>query len=182
MQLSQWSFLDVLFIIILLVSIIFALMKGLARELISLAALIGGFILAVLYYYIPAGMFKEFSKTEAIANLIGFVIIFFGCILIGAIVSFFVNRFIKAAALKWFDRLLGGVFGLLRGWAIASMLVVALIAFPIRDDFMARSVLAPYLLAGARIAVYCVPQKLKDQFNEQYLKALHTWSQTRSAK
>jgi membrane protein required for colicin V production len=181
MHLSQWSFLDGLFIIIFLVSIVFALMKGLAREIISLAALIGGFILAVFFYQIPAGIFKDLSKTDTIANLIGFIIIFFGCILIGAIASFLINRFIKAASLKWIDRLLGGIFGLLRGWAVASILVVALIAFPIRDDFLARSTLAPYLLAGAKIAVYCVPQKLKDQFNEQYMKVVQAWEKNRSS-
>jgi len=180
MTLSQWSFLDLLFIVIFVVSIAFALLKGLARELISLAALIGGFILAVFFYNIPAALFKEFSKTESIANLLGFIIIFFGCILVGAVASFLVNRLIKAASLKWADRLLGGVFGLLRGWAIASILVVALIAFPVRDDFMAKSVMAPYLLTGARIAVYCVPQKLKDQFNEQYMKVVQAWKQNRS--
>jgi len=180
MPLSQWSFLDGFFIIIFLVSIVFAVMKGLAREIISLVSLIGGFILAMFFYSIPAGMFKEFSKTDAIANLIGFIIIFFGCILIGAIAAFLFNRFLKAASLKWIDRLLGGIFGLLRGWAIASILVVALIAFPIRDDFLARSALAPYLLTGAKIAVYCVPQKLKDQFNEQYMKVIKAWKQNRS--
>lgn len=182
MLLSQWSYLDFLFIVIFLVSIVFALLKGLAREIISLTALIGGFILAVFFYHVPAGLFKDFSKTEALSNLIGFVIIFFGCILIGAVTAFLVNRLIKAASLKWADRLLGGIFGLIRGWAIASILVVALIAFPIRDDFLARSAIAPYLLAGARIAVYCVPQKLKDQFNEQYMKVVQAWNQKWSSE
>ena len=182
MLLSQWSFLDFLFILIFLVSIFFALLKGLAREIISLAALIGGFILAVFFYHVPAGLFKDFSKTDAIANLIGFVTIFFGCILIGAVAAFIVNRLIKAASLKWADRLLGGIFGLIRGWVIASILIVALIAFPIQDNFLARSAMAPYLLAGARIAVYCVPQKLKDQFNEQYMKVVQAWNQKWSSE
>lgn len=180
MHLSQWSFLDAVFGVIFLVSITFALLKGLAREIISLAALVGGFLLAVFFYHVPAGMFKEFSKNDTIANLLGFAVIFFGCILIGAIAAFLANRFIKAASLKWVDRLLGGIFGLLRGWAIASILVVAMIAFPVRDNFLARSVLAPYLLTGAKIAVYCVPQKLKDEFNEHYIKVVDAWKQNRS--
>jgi len=180
MHLTDWSFLDVIFAIIFLVSIIFALLKGLVREIISLAALIGGFLLAVFFYHIPANMFKELSKTDTIANLLGFSVIFFGCILIGAVASYLVNRFIKAASLKWMDRLLGGIFGLLRGWAIASILVVALIAFPIRDDFLSRSVLAPYLLAGAKIVIYCVPQQMKDQFNEHYSKVVNAWKKNRS--
>ena len=181
MQITQWTFVDFLFAGIVLVSIGFALMKGLVREIISLVALIGGFILAVLYYPILGGRLAEFCRTDAVANFAGFLIIFTGCILIGIIAAFLVNRFVKAASLKWIDRLLGGVFGLLRGWAIASILVLALIAFPIRENIMARSVLAPYLLAGARAAVLLVPQNLKDQFDEQYRKVLQAWNQSRSA-
>ena len=180
MQLNQVSFLDIVFIVIFLISMVFALLKGLAREIISLASLFGGFLLAVFFYGVPASMFKQFAKTDAIANLLGFFVIFFGCILIGAIAAFIVNRIIKAASLKWLDRLMGGVFGLLRGWAIVSILVAALVAFPIRDDFLSRSVLAPYLLAGARIAIFCVPQKMKDQFNEHYGKVVDAWKKNRS--
>ncbi len=179
---SDWTFLDYIFAGIILISTIFALMKGLVREIISLVALIAGFILAALYYQVPAAWLADFSRTEAVANLLGYVIIFVGCILIGAIAAFLVNRFVKAASLKWIDRLLGGIFGFLRGWAISSVLVLALIAFPIRENMMSRSVLAPFLLAGARAAVLIVPQGLKDKFNEQYKKVLHSWNQTRSAE
>ena len=155
---------------------------GLVREITSLVALIGGFILAVFYYSVPASWLSEISRNESVANLLGFMIIFLGCILVGAIISFIVNRFMKAVSIKWVDRLLGGVFGLLRGWAICSIMVVALIAFPLRENMMATSVLAPYLLAGARAAVHLVPQSLKDKFDEQYKKVLQTWNERRSGK
>ena len=180
MHFNQWTFLDFLCAGIILISTGFALFKGLVREIISLVALIGGFIFAVLYYRVPAARLAEFSRTEAIANLLGFMVIFIGCILIGIIAAFLVNRFVKAASLKWIDRVLGGIFGFLRGWAIASILVLAIIAFPIRENIMAKSVLAPFLLAGARAAVFLVPQALKDQFNEHYRKVLDAWNQSRS--
>ena len=181
MHMSQWTFLDCLFAVIILISIVLALRKGLARETISLVALIGGFTLAVIYYPDAGRRLAEFSRNESIANCLGFLIIFIGCLLLGAIVSFVINRFLKAVSLQWVDRVLGGIFGLLRGWAISSIIVVALVAFPIRENLMARSFLAPYLLAGARTAVFLVPQSLKDRFNEQYKKVLQGWTQNRSA-
>jgi membrane protein required for colicin V production len=181
MHLNQWTFVDFLFAGIVLVSIGFALMKGLVREIISIVFLIGGFILAVIYYPAVGSKLADFCRTESVACFAGFLIIFLGCLLIGAIAAFTVNRFVKAASLKWVDRLLGGVFGLLRGWAIASILVLALIAFPIRENSISRSVLAPYLLAGARAAILLVPQHLKDKFDEEYKKVLHSWNQNRSA-
>ncbi len=181
MHFSQWTFLDYLFALIILVSVGFAVMKGLVREIVSLVALIAGFVLAAIYYPAPARHLVEFCRTEAVADLLGFVIIFVGCIILGAIIAFVVNRFLKAASIKWVDRVLGGVFGLLRGWAVCSILVIGLIAFPIRDKMMAQSSLAPYILAGARAAVHLVPQGLKNKFDEQYKKVVQTWSESRSA-
>jgi membrane protein required for colicin V production len=182
MQFNQWTLLDLFFAVIVLVSTVFALLKGLAREIISLVALIGGFILAVLFYTIPARWLAEFSRTESVAHLLGFLIIFFGCILLGIIAACIANRLVKAASLKGIDRILGGIFGFLRGWAISSIIVIALIAFPVRKNMMAGSFLAPFLFSGARTVVLLVPQDLKDQFNKQYKKALHVWNQSRSTE
>jgi membrane protein required for colicin V production len=182
MHFGQWSLLDYLFAIIVLVSMIGALRKGLIREIVSLVALIGGFILAVWYYQVPAAWMAELARTETIANLLGFLIIFIGCILLGIIASFIINRFVKAASLKWIDRLLGAIFGFLRGWAVSSILVLALVAFPLRENMIAQSSLAPFLLAGARAAVLLVPQNLKDKFYEQYRKILQTWNENRDKK
>ncbi|MBZ5498447.1 MAG: CvpA family protein [Acidobacteriia bacterium] len=181
MHWNQWTLMDVVFIAIILVSTGFAVRKGLAREVISLVALFGGFILAACYYPAVARWFLDVTRTEAIANLIGFLAIFLASLLIGAVAAFLVNRFIKMASLEWIDRLMGAVFGFLRGWAVASIVALALIAFPLRQNTLARSVFAPYLLAGARAAVLLVPQQLKLKFNEEYQKILQTWNHNRSS-
>ena len=181
MQFNQWTSLDYLFVGIALISVGFAVMKGLVREIVSLVALVGGFALAAFYYPVLGSRLGEFCKTEAVANFFGFLIIFIGCILVGAIAAFIINRIIKAASIKWIDRVLGGIFGLLRAWIIASILVVALIAFPVRENLVAQSVLAPYVLAGARAAILLVPESLKEKFNEQYKKVLDAWNQKRGA-
>jgi membrane protein required for colicin V production len=180
MQFSQWTFLDFVFVGIILMSTGFALTKGLMRELVSVIALLGGFFIAVLYYRVPAAWFSGVFRTESLASLIGFLVIFIGCLMVGAIISFFINRFIKAASLEWVDRLLGGIFGFLRGWAVASIIVLAMVAFPVKEHLFGRSILAPYLIAGARAAVLLVPQELKDKFHTEYKKALDTLNEKRN--
>ncbi len=175
-----WTFLDYFFLIIILISTGFALTKGLMREIISLVALVGGFLLAAFYYARAGALFAEFTRTESIANLLGFMVIFAGTLIVGAVVSFVVNRFVKMASLEWVDRVLGGIYGFLRGWMVASILVLALVAFPVRENMVANSVLAPYLLAGARAAILLVPQELKDKFHQEYEKMLHAWGSGRS--
>jgi membrane protein required for colicin V production len=177
---GQLTYLDLIFIGIIAISTIVALWKGLAREIISLVALIAGFVLAVCFYQVPAAKLAEFSSTESIANLLSFLMIFIGCIVVGIILSFMVNRFLKAAALKGIDRFFGAIFGFIRGWAISLVLVIALVSFPLRDDMMAKSFLAPFLLGGAQAIVLLVPQNLKDEFNMHYKKVLNTWNQNRT--
>jgi len=181
MHWQQLTFIDIIFALVILVSTVFALRKGLAREVISLVALVGGFILAAFYYRAAAGWLAGLTKTQAVAELIGFLAIFISCLLIGAVAAFLVNRIVKMASLEWMDRLMGGGFGLLRGWAVASIIALALIAFPVRQDVMARSVFAPYLLAGARAAVLLVPQELKDKFYVEYQKVLQNLNQNGSS-
>jgi membrane protein required for colicin V production len=173
--------LDYLFVGIVLISTAFALTKGLTREIISLVSLIGGFVLAAFYYARVAVLFADLTRTQAVAHLLGFLGIFLGVIGLGAVASFAVNRLLKAASLQWFDRLLGAVFGFLRGWAVASVIVLALVAFPARQEAVSRSILAPYLLAGARAAVVVVPQELKDRFRVEYRKVLEAWNTHRSS-
>ena len=180
MDLHRWTSLDLVFVLIIALSTGLALTKGLAREIISLVALIAGLILAATFYPAPATWFVDFSRSETVAQLLGFLIIFLGSLTAGAVVSFIVNKFVKMAKLQWMDRILGGVFGFLRGWAIASIIVLALIAFPVRPEVVPRSSLAPFLLAGSRAAALIIPGDLKVKFHDQYKNVLHTWNQGRS--
>ena len=177
---ASWTWVDYGFVVIVAFSTIFALTKGVTRELISLAALVGGFILAAYYYRSVGSILVDYTRTETLANLIGFLLIFLSVILAGSVVAHMANRVVKVTSLEWFDRLLGGVFGFVRGWAVSSIIVLALIAFPVRENILAQSQLAPYLLSGARAAVMVVPQDLKDRFHEEYRKVLDTWNRNRS--
>ncbi len=179
---NHWTLLDYAFVIITLVSTIFAVTKGLIREIVSIVALIGGFLLAAWYYRIPGAWFGSFMRSESLAHLLGFLVIFLGCILVGAIVAFMINKFVKMTSLEWVDRLLGAVFGFLRGWLVCSIIVIGLVAFPVKEDLLARSVLAPYVLAGARGAVLLVPQDLKAKFNDQYQKVIQLLNQKQPEK
>jgi membrane protein required for colicin V production len=178
---SQLTFLDYVFIIIIVASTALAVTKGLVREIVSLIALVAGFVLAALYYARAGTLFAELARTETIAHLLGFLSIFIGVLLAGALVSFTINRFLKAASLEGVDRLLGAIYGFLRGWAVASILVLALVAFPVRSDSVGRSYFAPYLLAGARTAVLVVPRELRDRFREEYKKVVEVWNTHRSS-
>jgi membrane protein required for colicin V production len=173
---GQVSYYDVLFAAIILLSTMFAFFKGISREVIGIGAIILGFTLAALYYRAPAARFVDFGCSETAAGLFGFLVIFLVCVLLGAIVASIVDRFLKAVKLKGADRLLGAIFGFLRGGIFSVIIVLALTAFPARNSFTSRSLLVPYLLGSAGLLIHLTPNDLKEKFEERSGQLINYWN------
>jgi membrane protein required for colicin V production len=173
--LPDFNSLDWIILALVSISVVGSLLKGFARETISLGSVIVGILLASWFYPVTTNFLLRFVQTEDIAAILGFVTIFAGCLVAGAIVSFFVHKFVGLAQLRWFDRLLGAAFGLIRGWMIAAVLVLLLTAFPVELANVQEAQLAPYLLVSARVLVVVTPQSLKDRFLEGYEEVERLW-------
>jgi membrane protein required for colicin V production len=173
--LRQLTVLDWMVLTILLASIVSSVLKGFARETISLGCAVGGLLLASWFYKSAGSVVAPYVNTEDIAWLIGFGLIFFGILLLGAAVSLVINKLLKAVRLQWFDRLLGAAFGLMRGWVIGSVLFLILTAFPVQIERVRDARLAPYLLVGARVLVTVTPSSLKARFLNGYDRVQRFW-------
>ena len=173
---DQISNADVLFAVIILLSTLIAFFKGMVREIIGIGVIFLGFILAVFYYRVPAAKLVDFGHSETVAGLFGFLGIFLGCVLLGIITSFVVDRFLKAVKLKWVDRLLGAIFGFLRGWILSVVIVLALTAFPAQNNFTARSLLVPYLLGSAGLLIHLTPYDIKEKFEKRSKQLINYWN------
>jgi uncharacterized membrane protein required for colicin V production len=85
------------------------------------------------------------------------------------------RKLIKTAGIQWFDRFLGGVFGLVRGVLIDAILLMALMAFAIKPDAVRQSALAPYITTGTGVIALAMPGNLRAQFRlgfEKFREAL----------
>lgn len=173
---GQISYFDVLFAAVILLSTVCAFFKGMAREIIGIGVLILGFTLAVLYHYVPAAKLVDFGCSETLAGLFGFLGIFLGCVLIGTAAAIIVDRFLKVVKLKLADKLIGAVFGFLRGWVFSAVVVLALTAFPAQNSFTARSLLVPYLLGSAGLLIHLTPDELKEKFEERSRHLFNYWN------
>lgn len=167
--------LDWVILAVVLISVSGSLLKGFARESISLASVVVGIVSASWLYSMTTDFFLPFAGSQDLAAILGFVTIFCGCLIAGALVSFFVHRFVRLAHLQWFDRLLGAAFGLIRGWLIAAVLVLLLTAFPVKSASVQEARLAPFLLVSARVLILVTPQSLKDRFMEGYGEVERLW-------
>jgi membrane protein required for colicin V production len=137
---------DYLILGIVLVSAIIGLFRGFFREIISLAAWIAAFMVAI-YFTEPASHLLENSiTTPSLRKAVTGTGLFVLVLLLGGIVGFLVGKLVSSSGLAGTDRAIGGVFGLVRGAAlvIILMLLASLTPMP-QDPWWRNSQLIPHL-------------------------------------
>jgi membrane protein required for colicin V production len=165
-----WNWLDWILAAILVASVAGAILKGFVRELISLAAVVAGLVIAALGYPQVAVWFEDLTRSHQVALGLGFLSLFAAVLVVGVLVSILARKLIKAAGLQWFDRLLGGVFGLVRGIAVDCILLMVMVAFAIKTEAVQQSLLAPYVATGARAIALVMPRDLRAHFDAGFGK------------
>jgi membrane protein required for colicin V production len=170
-----WNWLDCILAAIVVASVVTAMMKGFVQELISLASVLIGLVVAAFGYSRAALWFDDLTKSHEIALGLGFLVLFLGTLLVGALVGLLARKLIKTAGIQWFDRFLGGIFGLVRGVLVDAILLMAMLAFAIKPDAVRQSALAPYVTTGTRVIALVMPGNLRAQFHlgfEKFREAL----------
>ena len=168
------NLLDGIVVVILVVSIALAFVKGFVKELLGLASLVLGFLLGAWFYRPASSLFKELVKSENTALFLGFAVVFLGTLFVGILTIWVAQKLLKFAKLQWFDRLLGAAFGFIRGWVLGSIFFLALTSFDLQSDRVKSSQLAPYFLPVARVMALAVPYDLKARFLVGY-DAIEKW-------
>jgi len=165
-----WNWLDCILAAIVLASVVTAIMKGFVRELISLGSVVLGLGVAAFGYPRAALWFDDITKSHEIALGLGFLVLFLGTLLLGALVGMVAHKLIKTAGIQWFDRFLGGIFGLVRGVLVDAILLMVFMAFAIKPEAVGQSFLAPYVTTGARAVALIMPGNLRAQFHVGFEK------------
>jgi membrane protein required for colicin V production len=107
-------------------SVLLSVLRGLVRELLALAAWVIAFIAARLFGGDLAAIMPSEIPGEELRWLAGFVTLFLSVLLAMSLVAVAVSQLVKSAGLTVEDRVLGAIFGLVRGLAV--VIVLALVA------------------------------------------------------
>ncbi|GBC77642.1 hypothetical protein HRbin08_01121 [bacterium HR08] len=152
--------LDALVLFIIGLSTLRGFARGLVRSLITTVATIGGFFLASSSYRGAVPLIRPVVDSETMAYLLAFLGTYLLVLAIGLMLARLLHSGVRRAHLSWLDHLMGSLFGFLRGWALCSVIYLALSVFPWRPDLLREGRTSPYLERGAALISHLASQHL----------------------
>jgi membrane protein required for colicin V production len=106
------------------ISVLLSVIHGLVRELLALASWIVAFLIAQTYATGVAPLLPAAIPGQSLRLLAAFLSVFLTALLVLTLAAIAVSSFVKRAGLGLIDRVLGAVFGLVRGLAIVMVVVL----------------------------------------------------------
>jgi membrane protein required for colicin V production len=157
---------DWLIVAVVILNVVLAAMHGFFAEVLSMAGLIVGYVVAAWQYKRFAQWMAAFLKSELAAEIIAFLLIFFAILLLCSVAGRIMRKLMKAAGLSGFDRFLGALLGVLKGGLLVAVVLMGLTAFAPMSQVLERSELAPYFLVVGRAEIWLAPSELRARFYE----------------
>lgn len=157
---------DVLVIITVFISVIFALYRGLVRELMGITSWILAGI-AGLYSYSWAGnMINRHTsiENEVVAGIIGSVLIAVVVLVVMTLINACITSKLRESSLSGLDRVLGFLFGIFRAWLLIGIAYIAC-AMVFSEKQLAEAegenLSLPYIQKSATLLEKFIPETIK---------------------
>jgi len=151
-------------LLIVLISALTAASQGFFVEVFSLAGVVVGYLLAAWEFRHVAAWFAPYVSSPWVANVAGFLTIFIATTVLASAAGRVMRWTAKEVGFRWFDRMLGAAFGVVRGLAVVSVIALAVASFSPQSPLLANSRFAPYLLVVGRGAIWLAPTQVRQGF------------------
>jgi membrane protein required for colicin V production len=152
--------LDWFFAVVLCVSLLLGVWRGLVFEMLSLAAWVAAFFVAQWFAADVAQWLPMTGAAEPLRYAAGFLLTFMVAAFAGGLVALFVKKLVTVVGLAPVDRVLGSVFGLVRGLVLLLALAVVVAMTPLKNSvWWNESVGAGFLSVALKGLKPLVPQE-----------------------
>ena len=164
---------DILIAVAVVISVIVGIIRGFVKEAISMAALLVA-IWAALYFGPSVGEVSDsWISSQELKAWFGRVLVFAVILSIGGLLGWGISKLVRLSLLSGVDRLMGSVFGALRGIMLVALFVIGgqFAGFD-NDDWWRKSLLIPYAEVVADWIEVMAPQGLDLITPEEAAKSL----------
>lgn len=122
---SHVYWVDGVILAILALSMVTGLVRGLIKESVALCVWILAIWFAIHDFHLISQWLSRYVTDNTVRALATVLLIIIGAVLIGSIINGALSFLLRRAGLSGTDRLLGMIFGLIRGIFIVSILILA---------------------------------------------------------
>ena len=155
---------DVILIAVIIISVLFALYRGLVRELLGIAAwILAGF--AALYSYAPLQpVMNKIIENKTTAGIVGSCIVALLVLVIMTLINSWITKRLRQSALSGLDRILGFAFGIARACLLAAICYLAASMFmPEKklNEMEEQNISIPYIRTMAGWLEHVIPNNIK---------------------
>jgi membrane protein required for colicin V production len=145
---------DIMILIVLLLFAALGMYWGLIRQVLALAGLVFGVIVAGRFGSEVGGWLTSFVADDRLAQVLGFLLTFLAISMLASLLASLLRFFVGLLFLGWLDHLAGGLLGALQALFGASVILVAWVtANPARAAELATAPIAGPLLAFGQLFV-----------------------------
>lgn len=160
-----FGLIDITLLIMVVISVLFALYRGLVRELLGIASwLLAGF--AALYSYKPLQpLMNKMIENEVTAGVVGSLIVALIVLVIMTLINAWIAKRLRQSALSGLDRVLGFAFGIGRAGLLAAICYLGCSMFlPEKklQEMEEQNISIPYVQMMAGWLEYVIPDNIKD--------------------
>ena len=137
---------DISILIVIAISMLLGLWRGLVKEAFSLAAWITAVFVAGFFSAPLADLMTNMLDSATVRRVLASAILFILVMFIGTLLGNFMSKLSTAIGLKGVDRALGSLFGVLRGLIIVLLVLFLTTPFEFSQPWYQDSIFVPYMM------------------------------------
>lgn len=165
-SMASISTVDWVLLAVLVLSLLVGLWRGLVFEVLSVLGWVAAFFVAQWFAPDVAALLPMSSASQSVRYAAAFVLTFIVAVFVAGLLASIVRKMVAAVGLRPVDRLLGGVFGLVRGLVLLLAVAVAISMTPLKDSpWWQKSTGAPILSAALKGLKPALPEQFSRFLN-----------------
>lgn len=155
----QMLSLDTIIISITGISAIIGWCRGCIKEILTLVAWGASAFLAIVLFPFGKTIVANFINQPLLVDLVTYIFIFVIFLLVLSLVTYFFSELVKHTILNIPNKIFGGIFGIIRGLIILSILDFGLTQYCFNDlpTYFKNSILRPYVQSTAQMVFVILP-------------------------
>ena len=167
---------DIIMIVVILLSSLMGIIRGLTKEVFGLTSWIGAGVAAYLLYPIAGHFTLAYIKNPTFAAVAAGFVIFLVFLIFFSLISHIISSYVKDSALGGVDRALGFGFGILRAVVLLCVIELGLSSFMPRNQYpeaMQNARFTPMIQTGSERLLAILPEKWQEFVLSQQSKFIH---------